>query len=104
MIALAEPVSDLDEVNARISAAASDLRALGVEALTVFGSFACGTQTAFSDVDFIVEPRPRTFRDLIEIEDCLGDLMMRKVDVLTPKAVKPYLRKEVDRSGRRIVL
>ncbi len=101
---LAEPVADLDEVVARLSAAAPRLRALGVEALTVFGSFAAGSQTPSSDVDFVVEPRPETFRKLVEIEDRLGDLMMRDVDVLTPKAVKPYLRDEIARTGRRIVL
>jgi predicted nucleotidyltransferase len=40
----------------------------------------------------------------MKIEDRLGNLMMRKVDVLTPKAVKPYMRDAIERSGRRIVL
>jgi len=104
MVALAEPVADLEDVVDRLTEAAPELRGLGVEALTVFGSFATGSHTAFSDVDFVVEPRPQTFRDLMKIEDRLGDLMMRKVDVLTPKAVKPYMRDAIERSGRRIVL
>lgn len=104
MMELADPVADLAEVTARLNAAAPRLRALGVEALTVFGSFADGSQTRASDVDFVVSPRPATFRKLIEVEDLLADLMMRDVDVLTPKAVKPYLRAQIEQAGRRIAL
>lgn len=104
MRTFAPPVASIEDIAARLHAAAPQLRALGVEALTVFGSFAEGRQDGGSDVDFVVEPRPETFRKLIEVEDALADLMMRDVDVLTPGAVKPYLREQITQAGRRIAL
>ena len=104
MYGLAERAADIDDVQDRVRAAAPRLRALGVEALTVFGSFAEGSQTLGSDVDFVVSARPATFRTLIEIEDLLSDLMVRDVDVLTPLSVKPYLHEQIERTGRRIAL
>ncbi|XBQ17090.1 MAG: nucleotidyltransferase domain-containing protein [Oceanicaulis sp.] len=101
---LAEPVADIEEVVSRLNAAAPRLRALGVQSLTVFGSFVDGAPTGSSDVDFVVSPRPATFRKLIEVEDALADIMMRDVDVLTPAAVKPYLRERIERTGRRVAL
>ncbi|MCH8489532.1 MAG: nucleotidyltransferase domain-containing protein [Oceanicaulis sp.] len=104
MDGFAPPVADLADITARLKQAAPGLRALGVEAVTIFGSFAEGVQTDFSDVDLVVEPRPATFGGLLDVEDALGDLFMRDVDVLTPGAVEPYLRDQIERVGRRIPL
>ncbi len=100
----APPVADLEDITARLNQAAPELRALGIETVTIFGSFAEGLHTDFSDVDLVIEPRPATFRELLDVEDALGDLFMRDVDVLTPGAVEPYLRDQIERVGRRITL
>ena len=104
MDGFAPPVADLSDITARLKQAAPNLRALGIESVTIFGSFAEGAQTGFSDVDLVVEPRPASFRALLDVEDALEALFMRDVDVLTPGAVEPYLRDQIERVGRRIAL
>ena len=104
MMTFAPPVASFEDIAARLREAAPQLRALGVEALTVFGSFASGEFDGASDVDLVVEPGPNTFTDLIDLQDVLESALMRRVDVLTPKALKPRLAVEVERTGRRIAL
>lgn len=100
----ASPVASFEDIGARLRDRAASLRAYGVDAVTVFGSFASGDFDGTSDVDLIVEPGPRTFTELLDLQDVLESALMRRVDVLTPKAVKPSLSSEVARTGRRIAL
>jgi len=100
----APPVSSFDEIAQRLTGKAERLRAFGVEAVTVFGSFATGAFDGGSDVDLIVEPGPDTFRALIELQDVLESALMRRVDVLTRAAAKPSLLAEAAQVGRKITL
>lgn len=100
----APPVSSLDDIMLRLKQKADGLRGFGVQGVTVFGSFATGTFDADSDVDLVVEPTPRTFRELLDLEDFLESALMRRVDVLTAGALKPSLTAEIARVGRKIDL
>jgi hypothetical protein len=100
----APPVASFEDIGVRLKQRTESLRALGVEAVTVFGSFASGDFDGASDVDLIVEPGPKSFTELMDLQDVLESALMRRVDVLTPKAVKPSLAGEVERTGRRIAL
>ena len=100
----APPVASFEDIGARLRDRAAHLRDFGVEAVTVFGSFASGEFDGTSDVDLLVEPGPKTFPELLDLQDLLESALMRRVDVLTPKAVKPSLAGEVERTGRRIAL
>ena len=81
------------EVQQRLSAHPSELKALGVLSLEIFGSVARGDAGPGSDVDLLVEfDRPiglfhffRTLRTLEQLLGCRVDLVMRD-------AVKPQLR------------
>lgn len=61
--------------------------------IRVFGSFARGEQTDNSDVDFLVSflPNASLFDQAGLIEE-LSLLLQRKVDVVSERAVNPYLQ------------
>ncbi|MCK4535655.1 MAG: nucleotidyltransferase family protein [Desulfuromonadales bacterium] len=68
----------------------------GAHRVQVFGSMARGQATATSDVDFLVEMRSGTSAFalgglLMDLQDLLG----RRVDMVTPKALHPAIREKV---------
>ena len=80
----------------------TQLRALGVKRLGLFGSFVRGQQRADSDVDVLVEfePGQKTFDHFIELSFLLEALLGRSVELVTPEALSPhigpYILKEVE--------
>jgi uncharacterized protein len=75
----------------------SDLRTqFGVRSLALFGSVARGEATEASDVDLLVEfNRPTGYFGLIVLQEHLEDLFGCKVDLGTPRSLKPRLRARV---------
>jgi predicted nucleotidyltransferase len=58
----------------------------------VFGSFARGEEDEGSDVDILVEfSEPVGFFTFLELEEHLRDLLGRKVDLVSKKALKPRI-------------
>lgn len=67
-----------------------------VEKLGVFGSFVRGEETVKSDVDILVEFKtPIGFFQFIRLENHLTQILGRKVDLLTKKALKAAIKEEV---------
>ncbi len=71
----------------------TQLRALGVKRLGLFGSFVRGQQKADSDVDMLAEfePGQKTFDHFIELSFLLEDLLGRSVELVTPEGLSPYI-------------
>ena len=68
-----------------------------VKTLGVFGSYVRGEESENSDVDVLVEfDEPVGFFKFLELEEYLGGIIGRKVDLVSKKALKP-------RIGRRIL-
>ncbi len=69
------------------------IKLLGVKRLGLFGSFIRGEQRADSDVDVIVEFRARqkTFDNFIQLSFLLEDLFQRRVELVTPESLSPYM-------------
>lgn len=68
----------------------------GARAVCVFGSLSRGEGDEESDLDLLVDIEPgRSLLDLIAIEQDLEDLLGRPVDVVTRRALSPYLREQV---------
>jgi len=69
------------------------IKALGVRRLALFGSFVRGQEEATSDVDFLVEfePGKKTFDNFIRLSFFLEDMLQRRVEVVTPEALSPYI-------------
>jgi hypothetical protein len=68
----------------------------GARRIHIFGSTARGEGARDSDVDFLIELAPkRSLLDIIAMKQDLEDLLQCKVDVVTEKAVSPYIRDEI---------
>jgi len=67
-----------------------------VDTIAIFGSFVRKEQSSKSDVDILVEfARPVGFVAFMRLENYLGELIGRKVDLVTKKALKPNIGKSV---------
>ncbi len=75
------------------------MRALGVTRLGLFGSFVRGEQHADSDVDLLVEfgPGQKTFDHFMALGFLLEDLLQRRVELVTPESLSPYIKPYVFR-------
>ncbi|MBP6822363.1 MAG: nucleotidyltransferase family protein [Acidobacteria bacterium] len=71
----------------------AELKAFGVKRLGLFGSFVRNEPKPESDVDILIEfaPGQETFRNFTELGFFLEDLFGRRVDLLTPKWLSPYI-------------
>lgn len=91
------PVRDLGEVVARIRSHAGELSArYGVTHIDVFGSFARGEQRPDSDVDLIVEVAEPTLETVFGSERRLAEILGRKTEAGSIRAVNPRVRKSVE--------
>ena len=70
------------------------IRAMGVKRLGLFGSFARGEQSADSDIDVLVEfeQDKKTFDNFMQLSFFLEDLLQRRVELVTPESISPYIR------------
>jgi hypothetical protein len=74
-----------------------------VRSLFLFGSAARGQAGPASDVDVLVEfDGPPTFDRYMDLKFHLEDLLGRRVDVVTPAALKPHMRPVVQREAVRV--
>jgi uncharacterized protein len=68
----------------------------GAGNVRVFGSLARGEGREDSDLDLLVTlGEGRSLLDLVGLKQDLEDLVHRSVDVVTEKALSPYLRERV---------
>jgi uncharacterized protein len=68
----------------------------GVERLWLFGSFARDEAREDSDVDVLVEfARPIGMFDFVRLQRELGERIGRRVELVTPDALKPQLRDRI---------
>jgi predicted nucleotidyltransferase len=68
-----------------------------VRRIAVFGSFARGEETLESDIDLLVElkapdQRPPLGLRWFGLEEDLGYILGRKVELISEKALSPYIR------------
>ena len=78
------------------------LKARGACRVAIFGSYARGEERPGSDLDIIVDFSERkSLLDIIGIEQELSEELGLKVDLLTEKAISPYL---IDRIKKEMVV
>jgi uncharacterized protein len=77
----------------QLEAHLDELRAFGVRRIGLFGSCLRGEQRSDSDVDVLVEfePAQRTLSNLVRLGDYLENLLGRRVELLTPESLSPYI-------------
>ncbi len=68
----------------------------GVRRIGIFGSYVRGEQDRNSDLDMLVDiQRPVGLVKFIKLENYLSDILEIKVDMVTKKALKPYIGREI---------
>lgn len=72
----------------------------GVEHLALFGSYAKGTATKYSDIDFIVYGPV----DIMSLQEQVDEIMtLKKIDLFEYDLCQnQYLREDMDKYGRKI--
>jgi len=73
-----------------------------VKSLALFGSAARDRMRRNSDIDLLVEFDRSTWVNYIGLKHYLEDALGRKVDLVTPKALKPILRETVEKDLLRV--
>jgi len=67
------------------------------ENVRIFGSFVRNEMTEESDVDFLVKFSPQaSLFDQVGLIEALSNLLQRKVDVVSERAVSPYLQQIIN--------
>ncbi len=71
----------------------SDIEALGVKRLGLFGSYLHGNPNENSDIDFLVEfkPEQKTFDNFMQLSFFLEKLFNCRVELVTPESLSPYI-------------
>ncbi len=74
-----------------------------VSSLSIFGSIARGEEKPESDLDVLVSfDGPGTFDGYMDLKFFLEDLVKRKVDLVTEKAVSPRLKAIIEKDLIRV--
>jgi predicted nucleotidyltransferase len=91
---------------ARLRQFEPELRASGIESLTLFGSMARGDATPDSDVDLVIRPNAEFSSDgfdhfgkLEALRDRLKNLLGRDVDLVEEPILRPRLREAIELEG-----
>ncbi len=81
----------------------AELQGFGVQSLSLFGSTARDEAGPESDVDILVEfEGPATFDQYIDLQIFLEGLLRCKVDLLTQRAVREYVRPYIEKDSIRV--
>jgi predicted nucleotidyltransferase len=94
---------EADDVIATLRAHEAELRAAGIRRLSLFGSVARGDAGPDSDIDLAAELDREARIDLvrlINLEERIGELVGRKVDLVPEPVEKPRLRANIDRDRK----
>ncbi len=86
---------DKDQILSTIRDHRLEINRFGVTRLALFGSYARGEQKASSDLDFLVELKPKTFDAYMGLKQYLEDLFTCHVDLVFPNTLKSRLRHRI---------
>jgi len=97
-------VNDLSAIKKTVQKVVEQQRfARNIKSISIFGSAARGETTAKSDIDLIVEfEKPVGLFALAGLKNSLEDEFQKKVDLLTPKTIHPFLKEKITASAQKI--
>lgn len=91
-----------EEIVSLLNKHREELKKFKVKKIGLFGSFVRGTQTAKSDIDFLVEFEEPIFDNFIGLSNFLEKLFKRKVEILTPAGLESirieHIKEEIKRT------
>ena len=88
-----QPVENKDRLLQLLQDHKLEILKYGVKRIGLFGSFVRNEAKATSDVDFVVEFQEgkKNYDNFIDLAYYLEDLVGRKIELLTPKSMSPYI-------------
>ncbi len=92
-------MTDLESIKSTLAHHRDELRErYSVKWIGVFGSYVRGEQGKTSDLDILVEfEEPVGFFKFLELEEYLSELLGVEVDLVSKKALKPYIGRNIIR-------
>jgi len=74
-----------------------EIKKIGVKRIGLFSSFVKGKQKEESDVDLLVEfiRGRKNFKNFMQLAFFLEELLHRKVELVTPESLSPYLKPRI---------
>jgi uncharacterized protein len=90
-------VKSLSEIKKIIQQHKEDLKEkYAVKEIGIFGSYARGEQDETSDIDILLElEKPVGIVKFLKLERRLSLLLETKVEIVTKKALKPYIGRQI---------
>lgn len=91
-------IMNLDEIFSIILEHKEAISKYGIRRVGVFGSVVRGEATDRSDIDLLVEfdPKQKTYRNFWHSSELLERLLDRRVDLITPQALSPFIKPRVE--------
>lgn len=72
------------------------LKEYGVVFAGIFGSYARGEEQPESDIDMLIRfGEPKSLLDHVHLENCLSDVLQKKVDLVTEPSLHPLLKTNI---------
>ncbi|MFT4250450.1 MAG: nucleotidyltransferase family protein [Candidatus Woesearchaeota archaeon] len=86
-----------EEIIKELNKNAEKIRSLGVNKLSLFGSYAKENQHAGSDIDFLVEFKQGRglFDDYVQLQELLEELFGEQVDLVKKHLLREELRENI---------
>lgn len=78
------------------------LRKYSVRTIDLFGSYVRSEQREGSDIDFLVDFEKPTFNNYMDLIFFLENLFKKKISVITPGSLSPYLKPYIEKEKVRI--
>ena len=96
-----ETIHNKEQILTTILNNQKDIRGFGVSKIGLFGSFVRNEQNEKSDIDLIVqfEQGKKSYLKFINLSDYLENLFDKKVDLLTEKAISPYMKSKIKKEA-----
>ena len=76
-----------------------------IKKVSIFGSYAYGRPSKGSDVDVLIEFKPKSvigYFELARIQRNMQKEVQKKIDLLTPEAISEFFRKDVLNKAEKI--
>jgi len=89
--------NNLDKIKTILEKEKSKLSDIyGVSEIGIFGSYVSGDFSKKSDIDILVDfEKPIGLLKFIELENYLSNKLGRKVDLVSKRGIKPYIKKNI---------
>lgn len=89
--------NNLDEIKKTLAKEKDKLsEKFGVAEIGVFGSTVSGNSSKESDIDILVDfKKPIGLFKFVELENYLSEKLGRKVDLVSKKGIKPYIKENI---------